>query len=284
MSNDQIRSVRLKNCEQWVLHSDIVGLDYEISVGHPPNWMPTQSCYPVVYLLDADASFGLVYDMIKMLNVSGELPAILLVGIGYPEDDLESFANRRLQDFTPSVDKDYKKIWESELALFENGGGAEKFLDFLQHELFPKIGEKYAAKENDRTLIGHSLAGLFALYTLLHVPLIFKRYVVGSPAIFWDDGFLWRHENKYTAENEALDARVFIGVGGDEDKNPLHFPVDKREMMAGISLVNDVRKMTDLLARRKLIGLEIESKIFENETHMSVIATCINKGLRSVFN
>jgi len=283
MSNDQIRSVCLKNCEQWVLHSDIVGLDYEISVGHPPDWMPAQSCYPVVYLLDSDASFGLIYNMIRMLNVTGELPAIILVGIGYPEDDLESFANRRLQDFTPSVDKDYKKIWESELALVENGGGAEKFLDFLRHELFPKIGEKYAVKENDRTLIGHSLAGLFALYTLLQAPLIFKRYVVGSPAIFWDDGFLWRHEKNYAAENESLCARVFIGVGGDEDKKPLHFPEDKRKKMADISLINDVKKMAALLTRRKYIDLELDSKIFENETHMSVIAPCISQGLRHVF-
>ena len=32
------------------------------------------------------------------------------------------------------------------------------------------------------------------------------------------------------------------------------------------------------------VDLDVESKVFENETHMSVVAPCINQGLRNVFN
>ena len=74
-----------------------------------------------------------------------------------------------------------------------------------------------------------------------------------------------------------------IDVETDEDKKPLHFPEDKRKKMADISLINDVKKMAALLTRRKYIDLELDSKIFENETHMSVIAPCISQGLRHVF-
>ena len=274
------RDVNIRNCEKWIIHSDFVGRDFEISIAYPPTWFPEQEVYPVVYLLDSDSCFGLVVDAIRMLNVTGELPAIILVGIGYPEESLEAFADRRLQDFTPTKDAQYKRLWRSELDLTEDGGGAENFISFIRNELKPVINKNYPTDKSNSTLIGDSLAGLFSLFTLFKYPAVFDNYIIGSPAIFWDNGILWQYEKNYADNNKSLCARIFLGVGGDEDKQPFHFPAHSRHQMRHISLVKDTRSMVKTLESRQYAGLKVCGHVFEGETHMSVIAPCIIRGLR----
>ena len=284
MSNYQNQDVCLENCEKWRLHSSLNDVDYEISVAYPPVWVTSKGPFPTVYLLDSDSCFGLVTNMVRMLNVTSELPAILIVGIGYPEKDLNSFANRRLQDFTPSVDTEYKKNWDSELELTSDGGGAARFLDFLRYELIPTISKRYPVAKCERTLVGHSLGGLFSLYSLLQGPSTFSNYIVGSPAIFWGDWVIWRYLENQSLKRNSFRGRVFIGIGGDEDKMPFHFPEGSRANMGSISLINDVIKVSSIFNNYRFSDLEVDTKILPNETHMSVVAPLINRGLRFVFH
>ena len=275
--------VAIEGTEQYEVCSNVMGKNYLISVAKPATWLPTQERYSVVYVLDANSCFGAVVDMVRMLQVTNELPPLMVIGIGYPSCDLQEFANRRLQEFTPTADADYGKLWSPELELTSKGGDAGLFLSFLRDELKPLLEKCFPLIEEDATLIGDSLAGLFVLYALFARPKAFSRYIIGSPAIFWDNGFIHRHEEKFYQKNKRLDATVFMGVGGLEDKEPFHFPASARKAMSHVSMVNDLEKMSKHLKSRRYSGLNMQSKVFEGETHMSVIPGLINRGLRAVY-
>lgn len=263
--------------------SKIANKDYRVYVAEPMIHKPIKRKSPVIYLLDANSIFMMVTEMVRMLQLSGELPDLYIVGIGYQDELLTAISNRRVQEFTPTSNPNYKKLWENEPGFESDGGDAILFMRFLQEELKPFIESTYPVDPNDATLVGDSLGGLFALYTLLQKPKAFEKYVIGSPAIFWDRGVLWEYEKQYADQHRNLNAQVFMAVGGLEDSEPYHFPADTRESTKHIRLVDDMKRMATTLEGRDYPDLKLHSHVFEGETHMSVIAPCINRGLRVLF-
>src|SRR5690606_17783956 len=78
-----------------------------------------------------------------------------------------------------------------------------------------------------RILAGHSLAGLFTLWTLVTRPQSFSGYVSLSPSLWSDPGLQERLEGRAEDEVERKakgmkgdPIRVFIGVGGWEELLP----------------------------------------------------------------
>jgi pimeloyl-ACP methyl ester carboxylesterase len=61
-------------------------------------------------------------------------------------------------------------------------------------------------------LFGTSLGGLFALYALLTDPASFDRYVIGSPAIWWDGEMLFDLE----ARQANIWLAMALGTLGDQ--------------------------------------------------------------------
>jgi predicted alpha/beta superfamily hydrolase len=102
-------------------------------------------------------------------------------------------------------------------------GGADKFLAFLKQELMPFIEKNYRASKEDKTYIGYSYGGLFAVYTLFHSPETFSRYIIGSPGIVWanETNLFTRYEKEYAATHKALPAKVFMSIGSLESKEEL---------------------------------------------------------------
>lgn len=283
-SINYIGNVALPKTIQFNCFSHLLNKSYKIYIAEPIECLPNKKKYPVIYLLDANSTFSMVVEMVRMLQLTGELGPLYIVGIGYEDETLTSISNRRVQEFTPTADPRYKKIWDEKSRFTSNGGDADKFLQFIQEELKPFVNDNYPVNQDDATLIGDSLGGLFSLYTLFLCPDAFRRYVIGSPAIFWDQGILWKSEQKYAKKFRNLNAQIFIGVGELEDIKPYHFPRATRKQTSHIGLVRDMGKMVRVLKERGYPDLRIHSHIFEGETHMSVIAPLINRGLRNVFN
>ena len=98
-------------------------------------------------------------------------------------------------------------------------GGAPRFLDFLADELQPWVRDRYAVSD-DAAYIGNSLGGLFGVYTLLHRPAAFRRYIIGSPWLCWDVETTTAYEPAYAADHSDLDATVFLAAGAHEDVLP----------------------------------------------------------------
>lgn len=260
------------------LFSQKIGEVFQIDVALPPAAPPPEG-YPVVYLMDGNSIFGTATETIRLLTPTGELPPMLLVGVGYqlagPVRQRRDLGRLRTRDLSPSLDRAYlDQVMAGSPGADPRGdiklaGGAEDFLDFLIHDLRPFIASLYPTNPSDQTLFGNSLGGLYSLHTLLTRPGVFQRHIASSPAIWWDDKALFMLEAS-TPTTTPLSAKLFLSVGSLET----HVPYDM--------VINHAELTARLLARRD-DSLVLTSHVFEKETHGSVIPAAISRGLRSVF-
>jgi hypothetical protein len=58
-------------------------------------------------------------------------------------------------------------------------------------------------------------------------PGVFKRYVITSPAIQWDNRVIHSINKKYAEQHKELPAKLFIGIGGYENVAALQTFVDE---------------------------------------------------------
>lgn len=83
------------------------------------------------------------------------------------------------------------------------------------------IEAEYRADPTDRTLMGHSWGGLFALYALLAQPQLFQRCVAGSPDLQHDQGYLLRTEAAFAQQHHAFPVNLYMAFAeqelGDDD-------------------------------------------------------------------
>lgn len=249
-------AVTIAGTEVRSLHSAQTGRDYEIDVYLPSNYgQNTAQRYPVLYLLDAQWDFKLLASIQGGLLYDRFNPEIIVVGITWPGINVDYNALRAL-DLTPTS-----------VAATPGSGGAPRFLAFLTQELIPFIEANYRADPDPakRGLMGNSLGGLFALYTLFTQPTLFGGYVAGSPAVTYANRHLFAVEAQYAAAHRDLHAKLFIAVGSGE---PLALPVVE---FAGI------------MRTRGYTGLTMERRVIEGERHASNKPEGLNRGLRFIF-
>lgn len=275
LSNQEYPKAPLFGTETRILHSEIMNIDFELYIAFPFGYFRSDTTYPVLFSLDANRSFGLVNNMVNILNMPHkEIPEILLVGIGYPIKGLEDWAIGRNRDFTPTNDPEEDKYWVNLLSRMTGrddivviSGGAPKFLEFIRDELIPFIEANYRVSPSDRAIMGFSKGGLFTLYTLFQYPELFKRYCAGSPSIWWDNSILFKYEEEYNANEDDLPVRLFLSNGSLESE----------------SMLSDMKKMSERLKSRNYPNLELNTHIFEDETHASSYAGAISRALRVLY-
>lgn len=174
----QQKSVQLANTQQFTLHSEAVNDDFEIMVGLPFGYSGSDTRYKVLYVLDANVTFGMVHDIQTLLSFEPENPPMIVVGIGY-------------KDFSNWIQKRARDYMGNEVSTVPGSGGAGKFLRFLEKQLIPHIDKEYRTTDS-RLLYGHSTAGLFGLYTIFHSPDLFEGYIITSPSVDEDNDFTMR--------------------------------------------------------------------------------------------
>lgn len=166
----------------------------------PPSYEEDKTRqFPVIYLLDgsADEDFIHVAGIVQFLSFPwiGIVPESIVVGIANVD---------RKRDFT----------YPSQLAIdnqeFPTSGGAAAFLQFIERELTPLISNNYRVSDH-RTLIGQSLGGLFATYTLFEKPDLFSQYIIVSPSLWWDE------ERLLTRKSATPLGDKYIAVAGGKE-------------------------------------------------------------------
>ena len=254
---ESIPQVQIPDTERRVLSSEFVDDEFKIHVYLPRYYPEKGRTYPVVYLLDAEYSFGCVAYVARRLIKGGEIPPVIVVGVSY-EVPYEDFYRRRERDYTPTA---------VDLERFPAAGHAGEFFKFLEKELIPFINSTYQTEPNDRALIGLSFSGLFCTWALLDHPGLFYRYVIISPSLWWDDRASFRYEEAYAKKHKSLPARVYLTAGEND----------------GPSIVRDIPRMMDRLKSRGYTGFVLGGGLLEDETHRTIFPNAVTKGLRFVF-
>jgi predicted alpha/beta superfamily hydrolase len=275
------RAVQLPGSEVHALHSEAVGDDFEISVFAPPPGV--EGPVPVVYFTDANIGVGVAANTVNLLQMGGEIPPVRLVCVGYPiGDDFEQFLRLRTRDFMSTGDATRESGMSEMSGLEVKGGGADAFLEFLTSELRPWVAANYDVTD-DSTLIGDSMGGLFATYTLLHQPSAFRRYVIGSPWLCWNRDVSTAYEAQYAGEHADLDATVFLCAGADEEVLPPAMPEPMVGQFRGADTAELTRQLAAGLESRGYPSLRLTTRIFPEETHFTIPPILVAHGLRSVF-
>ncbi len=272
--------IQLPGTEVHQLHSKCVGDEFEISIIPPP---PGVGPVPVVYATDANLAAGVAASAVPMLTMSGEIPPVLVVLVGYPiGGDFAQFIRLRTRDFSPTIDE--RQVGEMAAMAGETvpSGGAPAFLDFLTQELRPWVKEHYAVTD-DATYVGDSMGGLFGTWTLLHHPEAFSRYVIGSPWLCWDEKVSTGWEAEYAAAHSDLPATVFLAAGAEEHIRGPYAPEWVSPVFARADTAGHTRRLGAALASRGYPGLRLTTRILPEETHFTIAGALIAQGLRNVF-
>jgi uncharacterized protein len=259
-----VEAVTLPGTELHTLSSALTQSDYHIYVALPASYaLGDTTTYPVVYLLDGNFVFAMMVQASRMMRIlSEEVREAVFVGIGYPVESYNDVLVRRFMDQTPTRVELSEEQFANVLGQPVRTGGGQTFLRALSDEIIPFVEASYRVGP-ERMLVGFSLSSMFGAYVLFHEPQLFESYLIGSPSLWWDDELTFGYEERYASSNESLPARVFISVGSREG-----------------ALTTSVQRLAATLTQRRYPDLELTTHVFEDESHFSVVAATLARGLR----
>ena len=252
------------------LHSTILNGDVRISVSVPQGYDPkSDKKYPVLYVLDAFYAFPIMHELNKMM--SGEIEPVIIVGIGDDRMSLPEWIISRYPilsfDNLPYEDSFHvaNLLRGAPVKLHSGDGG--KYYDVIKKEIIPFVESKYKTNE-DRGLTGHSLSGLFTSHVLFNDNGYFTRFGINSAPLFVGDDAILNIERSYFESKKELKGKVFISAAGLEGKNLF----EKRAINFAAALNS-----------RHYKNLKIESIIFPNESHVSVLGAMSSRTLYALY-
>jgi predicted alpha/beta superfamily hydrolase len=250
----------IENSELIELHSDQTGRDYQLIVGVPESYAKEPARrYPVLYLLDGQWDFNLINTLTGGLRYDKVVPEFLVVGISYAGDKPE-YGKLRGEDYTPTR-------WQPPEAKEPFGGDGPKFLRFLEETVLTTVEQRYRVDASQRMLSGSSAGGLFTLYALLEKPDLFQAYLALSPAVGWDDRYMFRREREFHAQHPSLKKRVWLSVG------ELEWP----------DYVKNAKDFFAQFERSHYEGVALKVQIVPGERHSGVKPEAYNRALRFAF-
>ena len=152
--------------------------------------------YPVIYRLDGAGNIPLISAVMERLQNDNRAPEVIIVAIEN---------TNRLRDLYPTVNKEPQ-------GPVGEGGGAAKFLAFIEQELMPLINKSYRT-HNYNVIAGASAAGVFALYTMQANPDLFQAHIAYSPAVWWNYGASVKATKAFINTSKDLNNYVYINIG-----------------------------------------------------------------------
>ena len=229
--------------------SGFVKDSFDIHITLPASYDSSSKSFPVLFYMDANLKSGnKLRDIINEFNKEGKPVNAVFVGVGH----FTNYHVLRRRDFiTPFIKVQNDSLTSDD----KNYGQGENFYLFLKNELAPYIEKNYKVNSN-RTVIGHSLGGLFAFYCLFKKERLFTHFVSLSPALWINHGNIYDFEKKYRQDSVGLHANLYLYVGGAEKFN---------------YILTGAQKMRDHLVKDPFPGLHFEYHEFKGETHNSEV-------------
>lgn len=260
--------------------SPALGDELQVTVVPPLTPPIGNSRLPVLYVLDPFLTLDTVVGWARVYAryAEGEVPSAFIVGVGHPTEVESRFMALRIRDLTPTPVTG--REWRPPLG----AGQGPRLLRAFHDEIVPFVEANYPVSA-DRTVIGWSLGGLFALYALFHQPHVFSRYLVVSPSLWWENRLPLEWEREWARHHSDLAARVFLAVGAREEAPGGGWLSEgfSDEIIGWFRQVSNFRTFVRRLKSRGYPNLELESVIFSGEYHMTVYPAAIARGLVSLF-
>lgn len=244
--------------ERITIHSNVLNEDRTILVRMPAADQRKKDRYPVLYLADGDGHINEVGAIIDFLASQGRCTPIMIVGI--PNTD-------RTRDLTPT--RASVKNQEGSGQNFPTSGGGDKFLEFIQTELFPEIEKRYPTQPY-RIFAGHSLGGLLAIHALIAHPDMFNAYIAVSPSLQWDDQHTLHQAQAFFAKQKEFNKTLFFSLGNEgATPNPMG---------------DGFEQMQKLFTTATPKGFIVRSARYPDEDHGSTTFLAHYAGLKTVFD
>ena len=252
--------------------SECVGDTFRVFVGHcgaDPEG--------ILFVTDANGLFGLAVDTVRLMQIPALVPSLLVVGVGYPHADaVIDTVQIRTRDLTPTPSRH-----------FEGSGHAADFIKFVDSELRPWLTDRHPAAADHVTYFGHSLGGLFGVYSLLTATSTFDRYIVSSPSLWWDDETIFDIE-RGRADSARLHSEVYFGIGlletdAGRRSEAANLPTGHlaKPPSAHLDMVDDMRRFIAQLGSRQDHSLRIDGGEVADEFHATVPGIVLSRALRS---
>jgi predicted alpha/beta superfamily hydrolase len=226
------------------IKSAILNEERTLLVNLPDDYDESQSKHPVLFLLDGDAHFHHVTGIVHFLTTRNMIPPLIVIAL--PNVD-------RTRDFSPTP-----------VEQRPHSGGADNFLKFFQEELIPYVDSHYRTHPY-RIIVGHSLGGLFAIYTLLTQPDVFNAYIAISPSLSYDNELLLKKAPAFLEKSPGLKKFLFMTVGNE----PRYIP--------------RLESFSKILEEKAPNGLEWKYTYMEKEDHVSITHRSIYDGLETLY-
>ncbi|UMR32772.1 alpha/beta hydrolase-fold protein [Massilia sp. MB5] len=268
----------LPQARQTDLRSRHTGQHYRIFISIPETPAPAAG-HPVIYALDGNASFPSLALMARTVarrsKVTGR-NAPVVVGIGYASgEDYDGVARSR--DYTPPSAKASDKE-----------GGADRFLDFIEQELKPRIAALAKIDPQRQALFGHSYGGLFTLHALFTRPAAFQTFIAASPSIWWGERFILSEQAGLAARAGAATRKpqLLLTVGeleqavapGKQLSERSAMLMEKRMVDAARDLAADLQKQSASDAGKAALA-RVRFLALAGEDHGSALFPALSRGL-----
>lgn len=140
----------IPQADTFVVTSGILGRARRVFVSLPGSHALTTRTYPVIVVLDGEASFRSAVTVSQELARLGHVPEAIVVAIPNSTDDPRD----RVHDMTPPG---------LSVGGSSRSEGGDRFLDFIEQELLPLVRDRFRGAA-PAILIGHSSGGVIATW------------------------------------------------------------------------------------------------------------------------
>lgn len=261
-------SFYIPNTEIWTYSIDETK-KYKIFV-YIPNIPVPEDGFPVLYLLDGNANFGSYVEAVRLQTRTREktgLHPAVIIGIGY--ETTEPYSEERYFDFTFHAD-------QTQLPKNPTGsqwpplGGGKQFLSFIEQKLKPLVEQNIPINTKKQMIAGHSLGGLFVLFTLFTAPSSFQYYLASSPSIHWNEEQLLKELDFFPKRLNPLDTNKLLLTVGEKEKS--HFTQMHQKAIT----------LSEKLQYYHSPSFQHIFHEFKEEDHLTVLLPLINKTIRFI--
>lgn len=227
------------------LPSAVLGEQRSVIIRVPAGYGDSSAKFPVLYMLDGhEPHLTMMAGILDQQASAGRFPEMILVGIQN---------TNRTRDLTPTQ------------ADGTNGGGADKFLEFLSSEVIPLVEKNYRTQPY-RIFAGHSLGGLAVFHAATSRPDLFNGYIAASPVLHWDKNFVIKRTEGFLKNLANTRKPLFVALGNEPD------------------YFQGFNSMRGLLKKSGANAFDVEIQNWMDEDHGSIVLRAYLFGLRKVFS